>query len=88
MVRNVAPGGVVERDHCKFFLSSVFSLWEHDVRKPIADLFGVPPYAITCELMGDIRIVRNDFEHNDGRIPRKEVQNARHFCESFGVLKR
>ena len=65
------PGGVVERDHCKFFLSSVFSLREHDVRKPIADLFGVPSYAITCDLMGDIRRVRNDFEHKDGRISKR-----------------
>ena len=65
------PGGVVERDQCKFFLSSVFSLWEHDVRKPFADLFTVPSYAITCDLIGDIRLVRNDFEHSNGRISKE-----------------
>lgn len=67
----LSPGGVVERDQCGFFLSSVFSLWEHEVRKPIADLFGVPSYAITCELMGDIRLVRNDLVHKNGRISKE-----------------
>ena len=67
----LSPGGVVERDQCEFFLSSVFSLWEHEVRKPIADLFGVPSYAITCDLMGDIRLVRNDLVHKNGRISKE-----------------
>lgn len=80
------PGGVVERDQCKFFLSSVFSLWEHEVRKPIADLFSVPSYAITCELMGDIRLVRNDLEHKNGRISKEGGEERTPFLrELWGV---
>ena len=80
------PGGVVERDQCKFFLSSVFSLWEHDVRKPIARIFDVPPYAITCDLMGDIRLVRNDFEHNDGMVSKEGGEERTPFLrELWGI---
>lgn len=80
------PGGVVERDQCKFFVSSVFGLWEHEVRKPIADLFDVPFSAITCELMGDIRLVRNDLVHEDGRISKKGGEERTPFLrELWGV---
>ena len=52
-------GGVFEDQNAKAFLVTILHRWDEHFRPSIARLLSVGPNAVQCDLMGDLRIVRN-----------------------------
>ena len=59
----VLKGGVFGYRDANAFMVFVFSLWEHGCRPKIARMFDVRPDAVQCQLLGDLRHVRNAILH-------------------------
>ena len=52
----------------KALLVFIFQTWEDYVRPGVAKLYGVEHNHVKSHLMGDLRLVRHDIVHNQGRI--------------------
>ena len=65
----LAPGGAFEQAHAAAFAVFVYALWEENYRKRIGNAFGVSKDAIKCDLMGEIRHVRNWIVHDNSVAP-------------------
>ena len=51
------------------FVVLVYALWEENYRQKIADAIGVAKDAIACNLMGELRHVRNWIVHDNSVAP-------------------
>ena len=49
------------------FLVFIYQLWEDKTRPEISKIYGVSPNQVVCTLMGDVRHVRNDIIHHQGK---------------------
>ena len=80
-------GGSIENIQSMSFLVTIFSLWEGHTRNLISEAFEVPPDAVTCDLMGDIRTLRNAFLHDKGRISKENNRQTPVLRDIWGEEK-
>ena len=69
-LEGLAEGGEFENQQAKAFLVFVFHLWEEKYRPAISRVLSVDVKQVKCDLMGDIRLVRNLIIHEDAVVPR------------------
>ena len=69
-LEGLVEGGEFENQHAKAFLVFVFHLWEEKYRPAISRVLSVDVKQVKCDLMGDIRLVRNLIIHEDTVVPR------------------
>ena len=62
------PGGESENQHTKALIVFMYHLWEEGFRKKIADSLSISQDWVKCDLMGDIRHIRNCIIHNNSVI--------------------
>lgn len=70
LLEGLKEGGEFENQHAKALLVLIYHRWCENFRKRIADIMSVPPNQVECDLMGDIRRVRNLIIHENSVIPR------------------
>ena len=63
------PGGAFEQLQANALVVLVYALWEENYRQKIADAIGVAKDAIACDLMGELRHVRNWIVHDNSVAP-------------------
>lgn len=71
-----SPEGWLQKWISQAWLALIFSRWEDHYRPLFATAAGVEPKAVTCEVIGDVRHLRNDIIHNDG-IAGKNARKCR-----------
>ena len=71
------PGGVFEDQNAKAFLVTMFHRWDEHFRPLVAKLLSVHNNDIQCELMGDLRIIRNTIVHGSSNILHKDIAKLR-----------
>ena len=77
-IKGLEEGGEFENQHAKAFLVLIYHLWDEKYRPAIEKLLSVDPKEqVLCDLMGDIRLVRNLISHNDAGVPQGCVQRLR-----------
>ena len=70
-LKGLGEGGEFENQHAKAFLVLIYHLWDEKCRPAIGKLLSVDPKEqVLCDLMGDVRLVRNLIIHNDSVVPR------------------
>lgn len=79
------PGGVFEDQNAKAFLVTIFHRWDEHFRPSIARLLSVPPNAVQCDLMGDLRIVRNAIVHASSDISSPDIARLRILSQIWQV---
>ena len=62
------PGGEFVQYQSRALIVFIYQTWEDGVRPDIAKLYGVAVNRVRCNLMGDLRHVRNDIIHDRGVI--------------------
>ena len=64
--------GVYSDITAKAFITSIYSLWDELYRYEMAKEIGVKKNAVKCDLMGDLRLIRNCIVHNKSVITNEE----------------
>ena len=68
LLEGLKEGGEFENQHGKALLILIYHRWCEHFRKRIADAMSVPIDQVECDLMGDIRLVRNMIIHENSVI--------------------
>ena len=69
-LKGLEEGGEFENQHAKAFIVLIYHLWDEKYRPAIGKLLSVDPKEqVLCDLMGDVRLVRNLIIHNDSVVP-------------------
>lgn len=71
------PGGVNERQHARSILVFLYTYWELEIRPRLAAASDVEVSAISADIMGDIRYIRNAVLHNQSVLSRKDYDRLR-----------
>ena len=67
-------GGEFENNLAKFFVVVTYHLWDENYRQMIAKTLSVNSERVVCELMGDLRLIRNIIIHNNSAIATKDLR--------------
>lgn len=79
LLEALVPNGDFDSVLCRSLLVFLYSRWEESYRKSLAETSGVAKSCIWCDLMGEVRKVRNFLVHRNNRVPK-------HMEYSFEVL--
>ena len=69
LLQSVEEGGVFENYQAKSLIVMLFHLWDERYRPEIADALGVQQQQVECDLLGDVRLVRNIIIHKKSVVP-------------------
>ena len=74
LIESMRPGGEFENLNAKGLIVLIYTLWEDSARFDLAKVFGIKDKnQITCDLMGDMRLLRNMIVHRSDKA-RKEYE--------------
>ena len=65
---SLKSGGAFEDQNAKAFIVMIFHRWDDQFRYLIAKVLSVPKSTVQCDLMGDVRHIRNAIIHEDSDI--------------------
>jgi hypothetical protein len=74
VLHRLGPGGPSQRLIGQMCVVLIFSLWEDRFRARIARSMGRPKNALELPVMGDVRLLRNDVVHHDGKMTRRTAK--------------
>ena len=80
----ITRGAEFERLYARSHVISIFTLWEELIRPKIAEALGVDRNAVTSELMGDWRRLRNWLVHPNDSTEEDYFNNAQALSEALG----
>ena len=72
----MADGGEFEQLNAKAYIVFIDALWEDFARKRIGDVLQVKSREVKCELLADLRRLRNVIVHQSERAKREYVEKA------------
>ncbi len=74
LLDGLSVGGAFDSQHAKAVIVFTYHLWDEFYRVKIAETLRVSTKQVTCDLMGDIRLIRNVIIHNRSIIEKKTLQ--------------
>ena len=77
LLENLKPGGEFENQLAKMLIVFIYHLWEENFRDKIADSLSISKNLVECDLMGDIRKVRNSIIHKDSVVSQKLLSDLK-----------
>jgi hypothetical protein len=80
-----APSGLNHRQLSYSVIIFIFTFWEDEIRPRLAKAKGVEPNDIKCDIMGDLRCVRNSILHTKGVFSHEWHKGLRVLHECFEV---
>ena len=75
------------QQHSQAVLVFLFAYWEEEIRPRLATLKRVESREIESDIMGDLRLLRNDILHNKGIISPTTTNGLKKLCDMFVVDK-
>lgn len=69
--------GEFENQLSKQFIVFVYHLWDDNFRDKIADSLSISKNQVECDLMGDIRHIRNSIIHKNSDIRQKDLNHLK-----------
>ena len=66
----LAPNGDFDSVLCRSLLVFLYSRWDESYRQSLAEICGVTKSCVRCDLMGEVRRVRNFLVHRNNIVPR------------------
>ena len=73
LLDGLMPGGTFEDRHAKAFIVMIYHRWDEYFRQSIAESISVRPSRVQCDMMGDIRQVRNVIIHDNSEIAQNTI---------------
>jgi hypothetical protein len=84
-----AEGGLAEQRLGHQLIVFVYTIWDATYRPNLARSLSVEPNAIEAQIMGDLRLLRNDIVHNEGIADKSaEATELRWFQRGEAILVR
>jgi len=80
------PGGKFEDLHGKAFIVFVYNMWEYNFRRQPAKELSIQANQIRCDLMDDIRLIRNDIVHRDSVVSDDTIGNLKMLPEIWSAM--
>jgi hypothetical protein len=65
-IRECSPGGINQRQLSYSVIVFIYTYWEDEIRPRLAEASGVDVKDVRCEIMGDLRCIRNSILHTKG----------------------
>lgn len=75
VLQNFGKGLGFESQLAKMILVYIYHRWDEHFRVIIADSFSIDKKDVECDLMGDIRDIRNSIVHNNSMLEQKNIDN-------------
>ena len=75
LLDGLRDGGEFENQHAKALVVFIFHLWEDHFRDRIACATRLRKKEVLCDLMGDIRIIRNAIIHKNSLVVETDLSN-------------
>jgi hypothetical protein len=75
------------QQHSQAVLVFLFAYWEEEIRPRLSTSKKVESREIESDIMGDIRLLRNDILHNKGIISTTTTNGLKKLCDMFVVDK-
>lgn len=89
-INDNSPNGYNEQQVIFSLLVFIYTYWEDEIRPKLADAAKVDIKAINCEIMGDLRCIRNCILHTKGVFVsewfRKLTKLKEHFTENASIV--
>ncbi len=76
LLNSMAVGGEFEQLNAKAYLVFIDALWEDSVRSRIADILQVKEREVKCDLMADLRRLRNLMLHRSKKAKQDYIEKA------------
>ncbi|MYD00530.1 MAG: hypothetical protein F4X13_14855 [Gammaproteobacteria bacterium] len=73
LLDGLKPGGMFEDRHAKAFIVMIYHRWDEFFRDVIAESLSVEKSKVECDLMGDVRHVRNAIIHHNSEIKQETL---------------
>ena len=73
LLDGLEPDGTFEDQNAKAFILMIYHRWDEKYRHLISRALSVPKKSIQCDLMGDVRHVRNAIIHNNSDISQNTI---------------
>ena len=87
LIESMRPGGEFEDLNAKGLIVLIYTLWEDSARFKLAKVFGIKDKNhITCDLMGDIRLLRNIIVHRSDKARREYQRKAEVLPRLWGPI--
>ena len=80
-----SENGSNAQQHSQAVLVFLFAYWDEEIRPRLATLKKVESREIESDIMGDLRLLRNDILHNKGIISSKTTNGLKKLCDMFVV---
>lgn len=77
LLEMLEPEGKFESQLSKQFIVFVYHLWDENFRDKIADSLSISKKQVECDLMGDIRHIRNSIIHKNSDIRQKDLNHLK-----------
>jgi hypothetical protein len=65
-IRECSPDGINQRQLSYSVIVFIYTYWEDEIRPRLAEASGVDVKDVRCEIMGDLRCIRNSILHTKG----------------------
>ncbi len=65
-IKENSPGGLNQRQLSYSVIVFIYTYWEDEIRPRLAEAVGVDIKEVKCEIMGDLRCIRNSILHSKG----------------------
>jgi len=80
-----SENGSNAQQHSQAVLVFLFAYWDEEIRPRLATLKKVESREIESDIMGDLRLLRNDILHNKGIISTNTTNGLEKLCDMFVV---
>ena len=77
LLEMLKPEGEFESQLSKQFIVFIYHLWEENFRGQIADSLSISKDQVECDLMGDIRPIRNSIIHNNSDVRQENLNHLK-----------
>ena len=77
LLDNLKVGGEFEDLNAKAFVVMIFHRWDEQFRHKMAQVFSVPKNGVQCDLLGDVRHIRNAAIHENSTIDQETIDKLK-----------
>ena len=82
---SLESGGAFEDQNAKALVVMMFHRWDEHFRYLISQVLSVRKCTVECDLMGDVRHVRNVIIHDNSDIPRNFTAKLKILCQIWNL---
>ena len=76
-IDSLRAGGKFDDLNAKAFIVMIFHRWDDQFRHGIAQVFSIPKDDVQCDLLGDVRHIRNAIIHENSAIGEKTIDKLK-----------